>query len=307
MTVVYVEGHILEVCIIIAELIGGQAHRISTHIGSCSHVRASEHHLRCVIQCAAACQVIARHALCSTIICYSILVARYGNGQGGWRNHLVAVGHLEYHVGKVATVIVKLTCVKIHIGGTHIRSCRLLSTIKGEVSGSIQRIANLHLITANTMFCAIVNHGILMTRDGHHYSVYRSNMIITICYIEGYRSEVAIDIGELVSGQAHVACSHIGTFSGDNTTNQNCGIGRCEGKVGNRVQRILDFHIIAAHAVFSSIVNGSVMMTGDGHGHVDRGDTEDTRFSSHRVVRVHSSFGCHRDGVVVHILSGNTT
>ena len=231
MTVGDIEGHTSEVSVVVSELSCCQVHRISTHISTKSRVNTTEHHLGSVIQAAAACQVIACHALLTAVEYHSILVACYGNSQSCRSDGLITVCHLKDHSGKVTIYVGELTWFKIHISSTRIRSCRLLSTIEGEVGGSVQRIAHMHIIAAYAMFCAIINCGILMSRNGHHNAIHRSNMVITIGHIEGHRVEVAIGIGELVSCQAHVARSHIGTFSGDNTIDQHCGIGRCEGEV----------------------------------------------------------------------------
>ena len=182
-------------------------------------------------------------------------------------NLLITVGHIEGHRREVRISVGKLTFIKTHVCLTifistfhHVSTCSVSCTAESEVCSLIQRSTVSGIETAHTVFNTIVIRSVIVT-DNRHCSIDLVNLLITIRHIEGHISEVRICIGELTSIETHVGGTCISSLS-----RRVVGI-TIEGKVGNCVQRSTDGYIIAANAVFCTIVIRSVMMTFDGYYH----------------------------------------
>ena len=268
------EGHVREVIISIGEVSCLQLHVIRTGIRSADAGSSAEGEVILhIIQFAVRLCGVARHGMLFTIEVYFATVLGDGNRCIDRSNGLVAIRHVEGDIGKVLVRILELFFRQAHIRGAGIRSCdpqlfiHVSRTREGEVCLRVQMIADFNIITADAVFVAVIIYCAVLTGDGHDHFVYRYDFLITVSYVEGYRLEVIIGVGELIFSQSHILDAGI---------RLRCCSGSAECEVSFGIQRVADFNIIATDAVILAVIGRRVVMSGDGHHYIDRLDNQRT-------------------------------
>ena len=120
-----------------------------------------------------------------------------------WIDLLVTICYIECYFAEVCVRISELLLRKFHIRSTSISSRCCSSTAECEVRLCIQRCAERYIISAYRMFFTVIIACVLMTSNGY-CCLYRSDLLITICNIECYISEVRIIVCELCRSQTHI-------------------------------------------------------------------------------------------------------
>ena len=83
--------------------------------------------------------------------------------------------------------------------------------------------------------------------DNGHAGIDSCDSLITVCHIEGHRSEVRIVIGELICGETHVCTAiGIGTFHHIGTGSR---IATTEGEIRAFVQCSAESSVEASHSM----------------------------------------------------------
>ena len=113
------------------------------------------------------------------------------------------------------------------------------------------------------MLFSIIRSGIVMPCNGNNYLVDRGNGLVAVCDIEGDLCKVLIRICELRVFQAHICGAFIGPL---------CLSLSFESEICLRIQRVADFHVIASHHVFFSIISRCIIVARDGYCNIDRID-----------------------------------
>ena len=136
----------------------------------------------------------------------------YHLGEGD--NGLPTIRHHKGHLREVIAEVGKLPGGKPHVGSTHKCSFGCIRPTETKITiHIIETIARRGCIAAHYVFSSIIYAGILMTSDSDGHFSNGGNALITIGHVEAHRIEVAIDIKELVSGQAHKSGTRIRTGS----------------------------------------------------------------------------------------------
>ena len=147
---------------------------------------------------------------------------------------LVTISHIEGHNREVGVCICKLFRGQAHVRGTGIRAGSFCCTAEGEISFRVERIADLNIIPADTVFGSVIILSVVMAGNGHG-DVDWINSLVTVSHVEDDLCEVAVYIGKLFPGQIHVRSTGIGAGSFSSAA---------EGEVSFRIERIADCHII---------------------------------------------------------------
>ena len=114
------EGHVLEVIVVIAELLRVQIHVVGARVAFTQAVAAAEVDCALVEQGAVAGCDIAFDAVVIAVVGQLTRVADDGHGHGGPIDRQTAVGDNEGHVLKVVVVILEHRLVQLHVVGARV-------------------------------------------------------------------------------------------------------------------------------------------------------------------------------------------
>ena len=287
----HVEGHLVEVLVGISEHRIRKAHiGLAVGVGAFHHVgsgrggRTAEGEIRLRVKRSADVRHrVAAHAVLVAIVRRRILSTHDGHRRVDWRDGLVTVRHVENHRTEVRVVVGKLvqrtigSTLQSHVGGAgsilafhHIGSRSRSRTVEGEVSYSVERIADGDIVTRHRVCGAVVCGGVVMTGNGHHHLTHSRNGLVTIGHSEVHLVEVRrIRVGELSGQKTHIGGAGFRTFCRNHTVHQSGGGGWGEREVVGGIERIAVGHIVARHRVLIAVESGRIVMTGDGYHHID--------------------------------------
>ena len=259
----YLEGYGLEVAVRVGELLCRQAHLSRTSIRSGSFCIATEGEvLRNIVQSAVRCCCITCYSMfCTVVICCVVCTddcyLRINRIDG-----LVAVRYVEGYCSKVRICVFELVCRKSHISCSGIRSLSKHCSAECEVLRDIVQTAVYGCCVAlYAVRIAVVVDCVICTDDGDYY-VDWSDRLITICYVEGYCSEVRICVLELVCRKAHVGRADICSFRFCSTAEPEV--------LRYIVQITVNCCCVAVYTVVRTIICSRIAGTGDGNCYIDR-------------------------------------
>ncbi len=260
----HVEGHGAEVLVRVCELLSRQAHVGGADVGSgCFGLSAERDVLAYVIQIAVRGRGVGIYGVCFAVIVGRVVCADNGHNRVDLVDCLIAVRHVEGDFGKVPVVVLELFGLQTHIGGAEVGPARFSCTLEAKVSFCVQRVADLNVISADAVLFAVVVGGSIVSGNGHNHFVHRHDLLIAVRHIEGNVVEVVVRVLELVSCQLHLRLAGFGPC-------------RCrfaaEAEVSFRVQRVADLDVVFTDAVLAAVIGRGIVMSGDGHRHIDRFD-----------------------------------
>ena len=290
-TVRNIKRHRREVRIGVGELVGSEAHiglavgvGAFHHIGSGSGGRTVEGEIRLRIERSADVRHrIAAHAVLAAVIRRCILSTHDGHRRVDRCDGLVTIRHVEDHRTEVRVVVGKLvqrtsiSTFQTHIGSTrsilvfhHISSRSRSSAVESKVSLGVERIADGDIVTRYRVLLTVVCGGVMMTGNGHHHLTHSRDGLVAVHNIEGHLVEVRrIRVGELLRIKTHIGGTCHRTFRRNHIIHQSSIGSWSEREVCSGIERVTVGHIVARHHMFLTIKGGRVLMTGDGHRHVD--------------------------------------
>ena len=262
-TVRYVEGHVFEIRIRVGELAGAQTHVGCTLVGLLRLFVAGEGKVGFSVQRIADRHIITAHNVLLTVIISYIMMT--GNGDDNifqFGNLLITVNNIEHDAGEVIVLIAEHGTVQVHVRGSDVSPCCFRGSGEGKVFFSVQRVADLHIIAADSVFLAVKRCGIAVSghRNAH---ADRIDFYETIRHIEGDIAKVFVIVDKLTSSQSHVCGAGISPC---------CGRRSVEGEIVRRIQIVAEGNIVAADAVFCTVIGCCDLMSGNGHRRADRTD-----------------------------------
>ena len=229
-TVRHVEGHRVEVGVLVGELSGGETHVGGTHIGALSgNLSVGHHSIVCRredevvagVQVRTVSGVEAADTVLLTIEHIAVVMTGDGHNCVNRRNLLVTIDHLEINVGEVGARIGKVIGLETHVCLTvHILAFHHVGTgcdgraVELEVVGGVERIADLHhIVTAHVVRDSVVGVRCRVTGNRHHHIVNRRDGLIAVRHGEGHPHEVRVRVMEHRVHETHVGLAvHIRTF-----------------------------------------------------------------------------------------------
>ena len=260
----HVEGHRREVRVRVGELFRSKAHVRSAGIRPGCRGRAAEGHVSALVQRRAERGVEARHRVFRSVVGSGVVMARHRHRSVDPVDLLVAVHHIEGHVGEVRVRVGELAFGKTHVGLAGIRPGRLRRAAEREVSGGVERSVDGHVVAAHAVNLSVIIHRVVMARDGHHHLVQRGDRLVTVRHIERHRAEVRrVQIRELTVRETHVR--RAGSRSGS-------GCRAREHEVRALVQRRAVRGVEARHRVLGSVIHRAVVMARHRHRRLYRAD-----------------------------------
>ena len=174
-------------------------------------------------------------------------------------NGLPAIGNLKSYMGKVYIGIGKILSCQAHSRSTYHLSYSCIDSTESKIVFSIERIADGYIIASHSMLNPIIYCCIRMTDNSHHDLSYRSNGLPTVRHHKGHMSKVDIDIGKLLSNQAHIGGTYHHSYR---------GINPAECKIIFSIKRIVDSYFITTHQMLCAIIYRRINMTGNSHRHL---------------------------------------
>ena len=169
-----------------------------------------------------------------------------------WCDRLVTICYVECYCCKVLIVVCELICGKIHICRAFFSSCCLSFSAECEVfCDIIQSVIRCCCVAFDLMLSSIVYICVVCTDDSY-FCIDWSDLLIAVCYLEGYLSEILIVVGELCFCQAHVGLA-VCVFTLNYVSSCSCSC-TTECEVSFLVQWVIDLNIISTDTVLFSIV-----------------------------------------------------
>ena len=188
-----------------------------------------------------------------------------------YRHHVLrdlepAIRHIERHVKvlRLRRNSRELRVRQTHRIGPDIRSLRAGSTLEGNVAFQIQWSTDVgNRISADGVLFAVIGLLIVVASNVHGHGQ-RSDLQLPVRHIERH-VEVRVIVRELALRQAHLVGPDVRSLRGRVSV---------ERKVILGVQRIADLHLIVFDLLLGAVVDLRVGVSGDRHGHSQRGDLQ---------------------------------
>ena len=180
------------------------------------------------------------------------------------------------HFLEVIVVVRELVSFQTHLVGARVSALHDRAAAEREVAFFVQLVVDRHVVARNRMLLAVIQHGVIMSRDRHNHFGKRVDLEPAVRYIERHVLEVAVRVCELVSVQTHRVGARVGSR-------------RFRGAVVREVSRRVtytlggrDRHVIALNRLFASVIRYGVIMSRDRHNHFVR-DRRDLQRSVDRL------------------------
>ena len=261
-TILHLEGHRAEVIVRIMELVCSKTHVRRTLNGSLRHSRTTEGKVSRGVKVIAERNIVTAHAVFITIVGSHIMMTRNRHRHVDRVDRHLTVGNAEVHRAKVAVRVSEQALGQVHVGRTDIRTRCCSRTCELDVMIHIvQHILASCRVTRRCVRLTVVRSRHRITRDRHRH-VNRVDRHLTVGHLEGHRAEVAVRVGELVCGEAHIGRTGIRS--------------RCRGRTAEGeaivdiVQGIRTSSRVACRSVRLAVVRCRLSVTRDGHRHIDR-------------------------------------
>ena len=258
------EGNQVKVFALVPELLSIQAHVARTGVRTICRGFSGEFEVCLAVQRIADLDIIVIHYMAITVISPCIVVS--GDGHYHFvhcRDGLITVGYDEVHF-EVAVRVRELVRCQAHAGSSGFGPGRFSRAVEGEVSFRIQRVADFDVIAAYAVLFTVVGGRVMVSGNGHRRAVL-VDLLPAVIHNEGHLRDIAVQVRELLSIQAHVGGAGVRSGRFGRTVEAEVRFGICP---------VADLYIIARNAVLLAVVGGSVGMAGNRDRYFNRFDCD---------------------------------